>query len=282
MSSVVAPAPYLTDLWERVPNLRRIVLVGLPGTGKSLLVKEIASAARGAGRVTDILQWDISRSSWDRDPQFASRFPEIDGITHAAIRVAMGTWVRRAVADWSTSHHSDDRLLVVEAPLIGGRFSELAHALDDDAEPALTDQSTLFVVIAPTGALRDTLRSQRAADMESAGDDEPERHNASADLLDELTDSLRDPARELGIATAGGSGYDSELYVALMRHVLRRRQTLVIHPDTLMTVTGSVYTVGEKVERLAPDATAVRDSLHAVDGSDDLELAARTDAWFRI
>ncbi|WP_143545791.1 ATP-binding protein [Rhodococcus sp. 14-2470-1a] len=279
MTSATAPAPYLTELWDQLPKLRRIVLVGLPGTGKSLLVKELANTAVNAGRPTRILQWDISRRAWDREPVAQQKFPEIDGVTHAGIRTAMGMWVRSAIAQWNGEAGEGDGLLVVEAPLIGGRFSELASALEDNAEQSLTDATTLFVVIAPVGELRDRLRAQRAQDMDAAADGTPEQHNASADLLDELTDSLRGPAQELGIEARTDSGYDGELYAELMQTVLRHRRTLVIRPDSLMKVTGSVYELGEDIERVWPDAFAVQRSLREVEARSAADLAEHVRTW---
>jgi MoxR-like ATPase len=51
------------DLHARLDGLARIsrmlFVAGLPGTGKSLLVHQIAHLAAGAGRVVHVLQWDV-------------------------------------------------------------------------------------------------------------------------------------------------------------------------------------------------------------------------------
>jgi hypothetical protein len=255
--------------------------VGLPGTGKSLLVREIAAAAGADGHPSTVMQWDVSRESWDSHPSAAATYPEIDGITHEGIRTAMGTWVREAVADWYSQHVDGDDLLIVEAPHIGGRFSELAHVVDDAAEPSLRGPDTLFVLVAPTKDLQLTLKSQRAADMESQGEGSYESNNASPDLLDELTDSLRGPAQELGIASISSTGYDPELYAELMQHVLRHRNVLLVRPDQLMEVTGSVYSLGDQSSRLWATEEQVQRSLHVVESMSQEELVQHTNDWFR-
>jgi hypothetical protein len=171
-------------------------------------------------------------------------------------------------------------LLIVEAPHIGGRFSELAHVVDDAAEPSLRGLGTLFVLVAPTKDLQLTLKSQRAADMESRGDGSYESNNASPDLLDELTNSLRGPAQELGIVSSS-TGYDPELYAELMQHVLRHRNVLLVRPDQLMEVTGSVYSLGDQSSRLWATEEQVRRSLDVVESMSQQELVQHTNDWFR-
>jgi hypothetical protein len=275
------PAPYLQDLWSRIAGLRCIVVVGLPGTGKSLLVREIAAAACADGRPSTVIQWDVSRESWDNHPSAAATYPEINGVTHEGIRTAMGTWVREAVADWDSQHADGDDLLIVEAPHIGGRFSELAHVVDDAAEPSLRGPGTLFVLVAPTKDLQLTLKSQRAADMESHGEGSYESNNASPDLLDELTNSLRGPAQELGIVSTSSTGYDPVLYANLMQQVLRHRNVLLVRPDQLMNVTGSVYSLGEQSSRLWATEEQVQRSLDVVESMSQKELVQHTNDWFR-
>jgi hypothetical protein len=265
------PAPYLQDLWSRIPRLRCIVVVGLPGTGKSLLVREIAAAASADGRPSTVIQWDVSRESWDSHPSASAAYPEIDGVTHEGIRTAMGTWVREAVADWHSQHADNDDLLIVEAPHIGGRFSELAHVVDDGAEASLRGPGTLFVLVAPTKGLQLALKNQRSY----------ESNNASPDLLDELTNSLRGPAQELGIASISSTGYDPQLYAELMQHVLRHRNVLLVRPDQLMKVNGSVYSLGDQSSRLWATEEQVQRSLDVVESMSQKELLQHTNDWFR-
>ena len=47
---------------ERLAREPRLVFVaGLPGTGKSLLIHQLAHLAAGAGRSVHLLQWDVVR-----------------------------------------------------------------------------------------------------------------------------------------------------------------------------------------------------------------------------
>ncbi|PWU23936.1 MAG: hypothetical protein C5B48_07755, partial [Candidatus Rokuibacteriota bacterium] len=58
-------------LEEQIRGLRARRLVffaGLPGTGKSLLVQQLAHVAGAAGRRIHLLQWDVARPVFEASP----------------------------------------------------------------------------------------------------------------------------------------------------------------------------------------------------------------------
>jgi len=93
-----------------------VFFAGLPGTGKSLLVHQLAHVALGQGRRVHLLQWDVARPVFEAS-RAGQRYPLAGGVTHAVIRRAAGLWVRRAVVDWSARFPGD--LLVGETPFVG-------------------------------------------------------------------------------------------------------------------------------------------------------------------
>src|SRR4029453_19211147 len=100
------------------------------------LVQQIALMAQAAGRQVHLLQWDVTRAAFER-PEILARFPESNGVTHAAIRQGVGTWARGAVQAWHERFAGGEHLLIVEAALIGNRLRELIVARADAAEPLL-------------------------------------------------------------------------------------------------------------------------------------------------
>jgi hypothetical protein len=251
------------ELERQVPEMRCIVVVGLPGTGKSFVVRRVARLAAGGARRVHVLQWDVARLAWDT-PEILARFPEVNGITHAAIRGALGMWVRAAAARWFESCAAHGDLLIVEAPVIGGRFSELAKRLEDALEPHLAHPRTLFVVVAPTLEVQQELRRRRAAES-GGGAHAFERHNASVGVLDVQLAAVEHVARLWGNPPKIPGVYDPELYVETMRAVLKHRHVLVAQPDSLLTALGSVYDLGAGIVRVAATAEEVAATIAAAE-----------------
>src|SRR5215470_10854707 len=138
-----------------------VIVAGLPGTGKSLLVHQLVHVAHGAGRVVHLLQWDVARPVFEASPA-GRRYPLDDGVTHAVIRRAAGLWVRDAVADWNERYADDGHLLVGEAPFVGNRFVELAQRIGDRAEGLLTAAWCRFAIATPSiPCIRASARTRR-------------------------------------------------------------------------------------------------------------------------
>jgi signal recognition particle GTPase len=86
----------LEDLSRAARDDRCVFFAGLPCVGKTLLVQQLALLAHGVGRRVHLLQWDVARLAFET-PALLSRYPEVDGVTHAALRKAVGVWVREAL-----------------------------------------------------------------------------------------------------------------------------------------------------------------------------------------
>jgi hypothetical protein len=186
---------------ERLSRRRIVVFAGLPGTGKSLLVHQLAHLAAGAGRTVHLLQWDVARPVFEATPA-GLRYPLADGVTHAVIRKAAGLWARQALVDWHRGHPDGRHLLVGEAPFVGGRFVELGRPLDDDAEPLLAGPSCRFALAVPSADVRrflEALRGQRAVRPLHPR----EREDAPPHVLRDLWRELAAVAARLGVTRPG-------------------------------------------------------------------------------
>jgi hypothetical protein len=236
------------DLHARLDGLARIsrmlFVAGLPGTGKSLLVHQIAHLAAGAGRVVHVLQWDVARPVLE-DSAAGRRYPVVDGVTHAMIRKAVGLWSRRAVLDWERRWTNPAHLLLGETPFVGNRLIELARPEDDDAEPLLAAPACRFTIAVPSCEVRTFLEAER--ERRAAAPLHPrEREDAPPSVLRDLWRQLVEVAQALGITAAsrrdGPPPYDPEVYQRVYEALLRHRHVEVVPLRTVLPTTGlSVY-----------------------------------------
>jgi hypothetical protein len=229
-------------LHERLTHLARtarvVLVAGLPGTGKSLVIHQLAHLAVESGRRVHLLQWDVARPVFEASPA-GRRHPVVDGVTQPMIRKAVGLWARRAVMAWHRGHVTAGPLLVGETPLVGGRLIELARPVDDDAEPLLASAACRFVIPVPSAEVRRHIEAER--ERRAAAARHPrEREDAPPHVLRDLWGQLASTARALGIETAGE--YDPEVYRRVYETVLKARTTEALAMETILpTAAMSVY-----------------------------------------
>src|SRR5918996_2195980 len=153
-------SPLFAALAALAREARLVFFAGLPGTGKSLLLRELAHLAHARGRAIHLLQWDVARPVFEAS-EAGRPYPQDNGITHGLIRLAVGRWARAAVAAWHPEHPAREGLLIGETPFIGHRLVELARPERDAAEPVLAAPSTRFVIPVPSCALRAHVEAER-------------------------------------------------------------------------------------------------------------------------
>jgi hypothetical protein len=232
---------------------RLVFLAGLPGTGKSLLIHQLARLAHAEQRSIWLLQWDVARPLFEQSPA-GRTYPAEGGVTHGIVRVAVGLWAREAVVRWSADHPDRTALLIGETPLVGHRLVELARPAADAAEAVLRDPRTRFVIPTPSREVRRHLEAERQR-RTSAPLHPREREDAPPDVLHDLWRQLIDAARGLGLVpeTAGELPYDPVLYAEVYRSVLRHRRAEVLAVSTLLPAAAmSPYDLGVPSRDLLP------------------------------
>jgi hypothetical protein len=267
-------------LSDAVQNCKAIVFAGLPGVGKTLLLQQTALLSHAAGRPLHLLQWDVARQGFET-PGILARYPEVEGKTHAAIRRAAGFWVRGAVAKWAAAHAGDDALLLGEASFVGNRLIELARREADAAESFLAAYTTLFIIPAPTLAVRRAIEATRAREIEQPRHAR-EAANAPPNLLTLSMQELRAAGAALGVPGARSEGgYDPDVYTAVYSRLLEHRHARALAIDECWPVVASPYELDVGPTELRPSPAEVADALARVEelGAAELERAVRE--WYR-
>lgn len=289
---VVRADPALARALEGLVPLRLVFIAGLPGTGKSFLIHQLAHLAGARGRLVHLLQWDVARPVFEATPT-GRRYPQVDGVTHPLIRRAVGCWARQAVAAWDRRHPDPRHLLLGEVPLVGGRLVELARVARDDAEPLLAGPGCQFVIPVPSPAVRAVLEAERARRARTPLHPR-EREDAAPAVLRALWTELVAVARRLGltgrdVAAAGPPGvpetppWDPELYRRVCETVLRHRTVQVLRLETVLPTAGlSVYRFAAPPRDLVPGPEEAEAHLRAVEAAapPPEQLAGEAAAWW--
>jgi hypothetical protein len=281
-AEVVLPADSpLFDALQRAGRDRRcIFFAGLPGVGKSLLLQQQALLAHAAGRVVHVLQWDVARGAFET-PALLARYPEVDGVTHAAIRRGVGLWVREAVRRWDATHPSPEHLLIGETPLVGNRLVELAQVHSDAVERLLAGKDhTLFFIPVPTKDVRHAIEQSRRQEMANPRHAR-EAANANLGVLDSLWRELERAAAHLGAPGASPGEYDPELYVAVYRCLLRHRHSCALPIERVLPVNASPQELDPIASELRADTDDVARITAALAGYPDAQLEQDVAGWYR-
>ena len=270
-SRVIIPreSPLYATLECLASDQRVVLFAGLPGTGKSLLVQQLALIAHAAGRAVHLLQWDMARAPFET-AELLGRYPERDGVTHPAIRRAVGLWAREAAFRWHAAHPDRAHLLIGEVPLLGERLSELAEVRPDAAEPFLAGPATRFVIPVPSGPVRQRIEATRARTFATPMH-EREAADAPPQVLRTLWRELHELGVRLGIAAAAPTGdvpYNPRVYAGVYEHLLRHRRHETVRLDEILPVGGSVYDLDVAAGELAATPEEVAATMRRVEHTD--------------
>jgi hypothetical protein len=268
-----------TAFQQLTAQKRLVFLAGLPGTGKSLLIQQLAVLAQQAGRTVHLLQWDVTRAAFET-AVLLQTYPEIDGVTHPAIRKAVGLWARTAVHHWHQTHNPS-HLLIGEVPLIGNRLTELTQPLNDAAEPLLSDPACCFVIPAPSQAVRQVIEDSRAQTIAQPRH-EKEARDAQPNVLQMLWEEVAEIGQKLGLTEGKNVAYDPAVYTAVYQHLLQHRHQQTLPINTVLTPNGSAYALRINGSELAATPNEVDQIMQQIEQtytSNALEHAVEN--WFQ-
>jgi hypothetical protein len=268
-------------------DARLVFFAGLPGTGKSLLIHQLAHLAHARGRPIHLLQWDVARPVFEASTP-GRRYPQERGVTHGVIRLAVGRWARAAVAQWHAGHPGLEDILIGETPFVGHRLVELARVGRDEAERVLSAEWTRFVIPVPSRALREHLEAERARRARDPLHPR-EREDAPPEVLRDLWRQLVGVARALGAADPAARPdadvpYDPEIYRAVYERLLAHRHARTLPMDARLPTSGfSAYDFPMPTADVVPTEADAARWIRAVEAShpDPAALQREIDGWYR-
>ncbi|MEZ4619524.1 MAG: hypothetical protein R2867_29025 [Caldilineaceae bacterium] len=253
--------------------------------GKSLFLQQSALLAKRVGRTVHLLQWDVTRAAFETSTMLA-RYPEVNGITHAAIRKAVGLWTRAAIGHWHRDYADTQHLLIGEVPLIGNRLIELVQLLDDAVEPLLADAACTFVLPVPARHVRQAIEASRTGPRPIRS--MPKRRVTPRLMSCNCCGRSYRIAGQLGIplddtGQAGVPPYDPKIYAAVYQRLLRHRNVLELSVDRLLSKVGSVYDLPLPVHELMATVAQVQEIMAQVETLyDPATLEHAVAQWYQV
>ena len=267
MSKIILPknSNIYAAFQKMVSQQRLVFLAGLPGTGKSLLLQQLAMMAQQAGRTVHLLQWDVTRGAFETVVNL-QKYPEIDGVTHPTIRKAVGLWARDAVRRWANAYDSN-HMLIGELPLIGNRLIELTQPGTDAAEAVLSSPDSLFVIPTPSKTVRQVIENSRARTIANPRH-EKESKDAPPNVLQLLWQQVTEIGVQLKVAhvqRGNNVAYDPTVYTAVYQHLLQHRQNQTLAINIVLTPDGSAYALQIKGTELVATPAEVAQIMQIIE-----------------
>ena len=228
-------SPVFQQLDKLAAEQKVVVFSGLPGVGKSLYIKEFQLIAKSYDRPVDVIQWDVARKAFETE-SILEHFPMGEGTVHNGLKLIAGKWLMDELSLWVDSNWGSDRILLIEAPLVGHRFIELAKiSADSELEEILSSTDLAVVMPIPTSTVRAKIEEERRRQVK---DDAAVWSGAKPSVMLMLWKMTCGIANEFGknIDMSGQPPYDSAIYKFVFAEILKHRNFVPLIIDEVFDV----------------------------------------------
>ena len=250
---IPAASPVYQALEKIAKTTKVVVLSGLPGVGKSLYARQFKIIAQVLDKKITVIQWDIARKAFET-PEISARFPMGDGVVHNGVKLIAGRWLMDTLRDWLKEHSGEQEILLIEAPLVGHRFIELAQVQTDSAlEDFLKSEDFQIIMPIPSKQVRSKIEADRRAQI---AEDAKTWTGAKPSVLLQLWKMVCGIANEFGrrISLDQQPPYDPEVYEFVFSKILRHRHFTPLHVDEIFAVSVKDEKDLHNLDSLAADA----------------------------
>lgn len=212
-----------------------VALSGLPGTGKSLYMNQFKQIAESLGKTVTVIQWDVARKAFET-PEIFARYPMGDGVVHNGVKLSVGYWLMDTLKTWLEENESPQMQLLIEAPLVGHRFIELAQIqADKQLESFLQTDDFQMIVPIPSTEVRAKIEADRRAQL---ADDATTWMGAKPVVMLQLWKMICGIANKFGraISMEGQPAYDPEICAFVFAEILKNRHFVPLHINEVFDV----------------------------------------------
>ncbi len=228
-------SPVYKTLNDAASTAKAVVFTGLPGVGKSLYINAFQAIAQSLNKKVTVIQWDVARKAFET-PEIQAHFPMGDGTVHNGLKLCAGKWLLATVSSWLTQNSDSDSILLIEAPLVGHRFVELAHQQNiKEIEAFLSSKECQFICPIPSKEVREKIEAARAAEV---AEDAKTWMGAKPSVMLMLWKMICGIANEMGrsIPMDGQPPYDPKVYEFVFKNILKHRNFIPLHISEVFDV----------------------------------------------
>ena len=228
-------SPIFQSLEKAASTAKVVVFSGLPGVGKSLYINQFQQLAKASFKAVTVIQWDIARKSFET-AEIAARYPMGPGIVHNGVKLSVGNWLMDTLKKWLKDNQSSNSILLIEAPLVGHRFIELAKHQEDAAlEEVLKSSAFQVIVPIPSKEVRAKIETDRKAQI---SEDAKTWVGAKPSVMLMLWKMICGIANEMGqnISMDGQPPYDPAVYEFVFKKILQHRHFIPLHVEEIFSL----------------------------------------------
>jgi putative phosphoesterase len=212
-----------------------VVFSGLPGVGKSLYVNQFKQLAQSLDKTVTVIQWDVARKAFET-PEISQRFPTGESMVHNGLKLSVGKWLLDTVKSWLEVNEKGSGVLLIEAPLVGHRFVELAQRQEDsNLEAFLGSEACQFIVPIPSRKVREKIEADRKAQV---SEDAKNWSGAKHSVMELLWKMIGDIANTMGkqIPIDAQLQYEPEIYEFVFSKVLKHRHMVPLYIEEIFDI----------------------------------------------
>lgn len=216
-------------------NAKIVAFSGLPGVGKSLYINQFHQCAQSNQRSIDVIQWDVARKAFET-PEISKIYPIENDTVHNGVKLSVGQWLIDFIDQWLIEHSHNDRILLIEAPLVGHRFVEIAKECQlERVEEYLSSDQFKVIVPIPTKEVRAKIEDSRKAQV---SEDAEDWSGAKPSVMLMLWKMICGIANKMGrsIPMDGQPDYDPEVYQFVFSSILKHRHVVPLIVDEIFEI----------------------------------------------